>query len=49
MTTQYEDAMNTLEKMINQQEGKLFEPYIRYIRFPLSFVSIGRKRIVDST
>lgn len=35
MTDQYEDVMNELERMINQQEGKLFEPYIRYIRFPL--------------
>ena len=27
--------MSTLEKMISQQDGKLFEPYIRYMRFPL--------------
>lgn len=27
--------MSTLEKMISQQDWKLFEPYIRYMRFPL--------------
>ena len=32
---QHDDTMVTLENMINQQDGKLFEPFIRYMRFPL--------------
>ena len=35
MNMQHDDTMVTLENMINQQDGKLFEPFIRYMRFPL--------------
>lgn len=35
MAIKNEDVISTLEKMITQDDGRLFEPYIRHIRFPL--------------
>lgn len=35
MSVQQNDVIKILEKMIAQHDGKLFEPYIRYMRFPL--------------